>query len=156
MVVASFHKTSDVSTFKIFQFVAGRSLTADSSLLQPTGGVQTSVTELTCSDLWTSSTANCTTHEKTQDKTLNTTHTMQCTNNKAQDRTPDTTKTQHTTQDKTMHTMHTMHTTHTIQCNAAQQNAIQQNTHTTNTTIHRIHHNVHNTHNTQWRGNLCE
>ena len=37
----SFHKTSDVSTFKIFWFVAVRSFTADSSLLQPTGGVKT-------------------------------------------------------------------------------------------------------------------
>ena len=37
MVVPSFHKTSDVSTFKIFlRIVAVRSFTADSSLLQPT------------------------------------------------------------------------------------------------------------------------
>ena len=35
------HTTSDVSTFKIFLFVAVRSFTADSSLLQPTGGVNT-------------------------------------------------------------------------------------------------------------------
>ena len=39
--VPSFHKTSDVSTFKIFWFVAVRSFTADSSLLQPTGVVNT-------------------------------------------------------------------------------------------------------------------
>ena len=40
--VPSFHKTSDVSTFKMFlRFVAVRSFTADSSLLQPTGGVNT-------------------------------------------------------------------------------------------------------------------
>ena len=38
----SFHKTSDVSTFKIFyRFVAVKSFTADSSLLQPTEGVNT-------------------------------------------------------------------------------------------------------------------
>ena len=39
----SFHKTSDVSTFKIFfkKFVAVRPFTADSSLLQPTGCVNT-------------------------------------------------------------------------------------------------------------------
>ena len=42
MVVPSFHKTSDVSSFKIFlRFVAVRSFTADSCLLQPTGGVNT-------------------------------------------------------------------------------------------------------------------
>ena len=35
------HTTSDVSTFKNFRFVAVRSFTADSSLLQPTGGVNT-------------------------------------------------------------------------------------------------------------------
>ena len=35
------HTTSDVSTFKFFQFVAVRSFTADSSLLQPTGSVNT-------------------------------------------------------------------------------------------------------------------
>ena len=40
--VPSFHKTSDVSTFKFFlKFVAVRSFTADSSLLQPTEGVNT-------------------------------------------------------------------------------------------------------------------
>ena len=40
-VVPSFHKTSDVSTFKIFWFVAVRSFTAESSLLQPTECVNT-------------------------------------------------------------------------------------------------------------------
>ena len=40
--VPSFHRTSDVSTFKNFlRFVAVRSSTADSGLLQPTGGVNT-------------------------------------------------------------------------------------------------------------------
>ena len=40
--VPSFHKTSDVPTFKMFfKFVAVRSFTTDSSLLQPTGGVNT-------------------------------------------------------------------------------------------------------------------
>ena len=36
------HTTSDVSTFKNFWFVAVRSFTADSSLLQPTGEHHTS------------------------------------------------------------------------------------------------------------------
>ena len=46
LFVPSFHKTSDVSTFKIFRFVAVGSFTADSSLLQPTGGVNTTTSHV--------------------------------------------------------------------------------------------------------------
>ena len=40
-VVPFLHTTSDVSNSKFFQFVAVRSCTADRSLLQPTGSVNT-------------------------------------------------------------------------------------------------------------------
>ena len=46
LFVPSFHKTSDVSIFKIFRFVAVRSFTADSSLLQPTVSVNTTTSHV--------------------------------------------------------------------------------------------------------------